>query len=62
MLKTFITWAKSLGAALISTRTYANELDMYITSHNPKNCGDIDRLVNEFNYKRNSFITWTQGR
>jgi len=29
-----------------------NEIDQYISSRNPKSPADIDRIINEFNYKR----------
>lgn len=29
-----------------------NEIDRYISSRNPTCTADIDRIINEFNYKR----------
>lgn len=33
-----------------------NEIEQYITSHNPKNAADVDKLINDFNYKRH--LNW----
>ena len=31
--------------------TYGNQLENYITSNNPKNVGDVERLTQEFDRK-----------
>lgn len=32
-------------------RSYGSELENYITSHNPRDTGDVDRLTREFDTK-----------
>jgi hypothetical protein len=43
MIKKMIEWF---------TRPQINEIEQYISSHNPKTAADVDMLINEFNYKR----------
>jgi hypothetical protein len=43
MIKKMIEWF---------TRPQINEIEQYISSHNPQTPADVDMLINEFNYKR----------
>ena len=38
------------------TRSHMSDIDKYITAQNPKSPADVDRLLNEFNYKRS--VNW----
>lgn len=34
------------------TRPQMQEIEKYISAHNPTSPEDVDKLINEFNYKR----------
>jgi hypothetical protein len=34
------------------TEAQISDIEQYITSQNPKSPADIDRIINDFNYKR----------
>jgi len=35
---------------IVKSSTLQNDLEQYITAHNPKNCADVERLIKEFTY------------
>jgi len=43
MIKKMIEWF---------TRPQIHEIEQYISDHEPKTAADVDKLINEFNYKR----------
>ena len=38
--------------------TYGSDLEQYITSHEPKSEADVERLTNQFLYRKNRSFTF----
>ena len=45
-------WVKSLAEQFSKPQTYGSELETYIVSHNPQNAADVDRLMREFENRK----------
>ena len=41
-------WFKQLAEQIGKTQTYGSELESYITSRNPQDAGEVDRLMRDF--------------
>ena len=35
---------------IVKSSSIQNDLEQYITAHNPKNCADVERLIKEYTY------------
>lgn len=44
-------WFKQLAEQFGKPQTYGSELEAYITSRNPQDAGEVDRLMREFDIK-----------
>jgi hypothetical protein len=50
-IQSLISWFKQLAEQFGKTQTYGSELESYITSRNPQDAGEVDRLMREFDIK-----------
>lgn len=49
--QSLISWFKQLAENFNRPQTYGSELEAYITSRNPQDAGEVDRLMREFDIK-----------
>ena len=42
------SWVKQLAEQFNKPQTYGSELEAYITSRNPQDAGEVDRLMRDF--------------
>jgi hypothetical protein len=51
-IQSIVSWAKSLAENFSKPQTYGSELEAYIVAHGPQSAGDVDRLMREFDRRK----------
>jgi hypothetical protein len=51
-----VGWVKSLAEQFSKPQTYGSELEQYIINHNPQNPADVDRLMREFDRRKDCVL------
>lgn len=51
-IQPIVGWVKILAEQFNKPQTYGSALEAYIVSHNPQNAADVDRLMREFDQRK----------
>jgi hypothetical protein len=52
LIQPIVGWVKSLSEQFNKPQTYGTALEEYIVSRNPQNAADVDRLMREFDRRK----------
>lgn len=52
LIQPIVGWVKSLAEQFNKPQTYGTALEEYIVSRNPQNAADVDRLMREFDRRK----------
>ena len=51
-IQPIVSWVKSLAENFSKPQTYGSELEAYIVAKQPQNAGDVDRLMRDFDRRK----------
>jgi hypothetical protein len=52
LIQPLVGWVKSLAEQFSKPQTYGSALESYIVSHEPQSPADVDRLMREFEQRK----------